>query len=153
MGSALFPQMDSVQLDVLAGIEKRLVLQADSISNHAPDERRRKLIPWSKLIRSLEIAGAGGANEPHPAQVVDLAEMDSWRDLEAILDCGFDHARDESRVLSRKGEMLKFEPPPYMKAVHPRNLVASNSTGTSARVLEFRRHESFNGRHSAGGAL
>ena len=169
IGLALFPEMETVQHDVQDGIETRLVLQADSISTNASDERTRKLIPWSNLIRCLEVIGTGGAIEQHLMQAVDLAEMDAWRNVQAILGCGFVCARDESTALSLpqealsgfldfnidpeqtpaepdsiehnrpKGKVLTFERPPHMKSVQPRNLVSSDSTGTSARILEFRR--------------
>ena len=169
MGLALFPEMETVQHDVQDGIETRLVLKADSISTNASDERTRKLIPWSNLIRCLEVIGTGGAFEQHLMQAVDLAEMDAWRNVQAILGCSFVCARDESTVLSlpqqalsgfldfnidpeqtpaepdsieqnrSKGKVLTFERPPHMKSVQPRNLVSSDSTGPSARILEFRR--------------
>jgi hypothetical protein len=173
--SVLLPETDTLPHDVQDGIEKRLVLEADSISSDAPDERRKKLIPWSNLIRCLEVVGTGGAIEQHLVQSVDLQETDACRNEEAILGCGLDNAGDESGVIrlpqealselldlnidvqrtlgdpvfleqSRtKGTVLKFELPPHMKAVPPRNLVASNSTGTSAKVIEFRRPESLSG--------
>jgi len=169
IGLALFPEMETVQHDAQDGIETRLVLQADSISTNAPDERTRKLIPWSNLIRCLEVVGTGGAIEQHLMQAVDLAEMDAWRNVQAILGCGFACAPDESTALSipeealsgfldfkvdieqiplgldsieqnrSKCKVLTFERPPHMKPVQPRNLVSSVSTGTSARILEFRR--------------
>ena len=169
MGSALFPEMETMQHDAQDGIETRLVLKTDSISTNASDERTRKLIPWSNLIRCLEVIGIGGAIEQHLIQAVDLAEMDAWRNVQAILGCGFACARDESTALSlpqealsgfldfkvdieqiplgqdsieqnrSKGKVLTFERPPHMKPVQPRNLVSSDSTGTSARILEFRR--------------
>jgi hypothetical protein len=169
IGSALFPEMEAVQHDVQDGIETPLVLEADSISTNASDERTRKLIPWSNLIRCLEVVGTGGAIEQHLMQAVDLAEMDAWRNVQAILGYGFACARDESTALSLpqealsgfldftagieqiplgpdyieqnrpKGKLLTFEQPPHMKPVQPRNLVSSDSTGTSARILEFRR--------------
>ena len=169
IGLALFPEMETVQHNVQDGIEKRLVLEADSISTNAPDERTKKLIPWNNLIRCLEVIGTGGAIEQHLMQAVDLAEMDAWRNVQAILGCGFACTRDESAALSLpqealsgfldfdvdieqiplkpdsveqnrpKGKMLTFERPPHMKPVQPRNLVSSDSTGTSARILEFRR--------------
>ena len=169
IGLALFPEMETVQQDVQDGIEKRLVLEADSISTNASDERTRKLIPWSNLIRCLEVIGTGGGIEQHLMQAVDLAEMDAWRNVQAILGCGFACTREESTALSlpqealsgfldfdvdieqiplrpdsieqnrSKGKVLTFERPPHMKPVRPRNLVSSDSTGTSARILEFRR--------------
>lgn len=169
IGLALFPEMETVQHNVQDGIEKRLVLEADSISTNAPDERTKKLIPWNNLIRCLEVIGTGGAIEQHLMQAVDLAEMDAWRNVQAILGCGFACTRDESTALSLpqealsgfldfdvdieqiplkpdsveqnrpKGKVLTFERPPHMKPVQPRNLVSSDSTGTSARILEFRR--------------
>ena len=169
MGSALFPEMETMQHDVQDGIEKRLVLKTDSISTNASDDRTSKLIPWSNLIRCLEVVGTGGAIEQHLMQAGDLAEMDAWRNVQAILGYGFAFARDESTALSlpqealsgfldfkvdieqiplgpdsidqnrSKGKVLTFERPPHMKPVQPRNLVSSDSTGTSARILEFRR--------------
>jgi hypothetical protein len=136
---------------------------------------------WNNLIRCLEVFGTGGAIEQHLVQAIDLAEMDAWRNVQAILSCGFDCVRDESGVLGLpqealsgfldfnvdieqiplephsveqkrpKGKVLKFERPPHMRAVPPRNLVASDSTGTSAKIIEFRRPQSVNGNHPAGG--
>ena len=137
---------------------------------------------WNNLIRRLEVVGAGGTIEQHLAQAVDLAEMGAWRNVQTILGCGLDFVGDEpgAAVLPQealagflefnvnidqtpadpdsveqdhpKGKVLKFERPLYMKAVSPRNLVASDSTGISAKIVEFRRPESFNG-NPAGGAL
>ena len=137
---------------------------------------------WNNLIRSLEVVGAGGTIEQHLVQAVDLADMDAWRNVQTILGCGLDFVRDEPGVADLpqeapsgflefkvnidqtpsdpdsveqnhpKGKVLKFERPPHMRAVSPRNLVASDSTGISAKIIEFRRPESFNG-NPAGGAL
>jgi hypothetical protein len=136
---------------------------------------------WNNLIRCLEIVSTGGAIEQDFVQAVDLAETDAWRNVQTILGCGLDFVRDESAVLGLpqeamsgfldfnvdieqmplephsieqkrpKGKVLKFERPAHMRAVPPRNLVASDSTGTSAQIIEFRRPESVNGNHPAGG--
>ena len=138
---------------------------------------------WNNLIRRLEVVGAGGTIEQHLVQAVDLADMDAWRNVQAILGCGLDFVRDEPGVAGlpeealsgflefnvnidqtpsdpdsveqnhSKGKVLKFERPPHMRAASPRNSVASDSTGISAKIIEFRRPESFNGKRSAGGAL
>jgi hypothetical protein len=174
MDSALFPEMDTAQHGVQDGIEKRLVLEADSISSDAPDERRKRLIPWSNLIRCLEVVGTGGAIEQHLVQAVDLAETDAWRNVEAILGCGFDSARDESGALGLpqealpellnynieteqtladpdfleqkrpKGKVLKFEVPPHNAGSASSQFGCVERNGTPAKMLEFRRPESFN---------
>ncbi|HEY4045626.1 MAG TPA: hypothetical protein VGM27_02065 [Acidobacteriaceae bacterium] len=144
-------------------------MKTDFISDH-PSRERGKLIPWNTPIRRRESVGTYGGGARHLVQVIDLADIDSWRDLEAILNCRFDSARHEPAVLLSpqealpdlldfsidieqmltngdslqhdppKGKVLKFELPAHMKAVAPANLVnSSNSTGTAAKVIEFRR--------------
>ena len=138
---------------------------------------------WNNLIRCLEVVSTGGAIEQHVVQAVDLAETDAWRNVQTLLSCGIDFVHDEAAVVGLpqealsgflefdvdieqtpleprsveqnrpKGKVLKFERPPHVRAVPPRNLVASGSTGTSAEIIEFRRPEPFNGNHPAGGAL
>jgi hypothetical protein len=138
---------------------------------------------WNNLIRCIEIVSTGGAIEQHLVQAVDLAETDAWRNVQSILGRGLDFVCDEPGVhclpqeaLSGfqefnvgieqtpadpdsveqdhpKGKVLTFQRPPHMKPVPPRKFVASDSTGTSAKIIEFRRPESFNGKRSAGWAL
>jgi hypothetical protein len=138
---------------------------------------------WRNLIRCLEIVGTAGSIEQPLVQMVDLGETDAWRNVQTILGCGLDLVRYESDVLDLpkealsgflefdvdieqtplepcsveqnrpKGKVLTFERPPHMRAVPPRNLLASGSTGTSAEIIEFRRPEPFNGNYPAGGAL
>jgi hypothetical protein len=159
MSSASLPEMYAVQHGVQDGMEK-----CSSRDAEVPHELRSKLIPWRNLIRSLEVVGTSLDSEPHVVQVVDLAEMDSWRDVEAILGCGLDSAGDESGVINLpqetspelldldidiersldreqnrpKGKLLMFELPPHTNPVPPRILFASNSTGTPAKVIGFR---------------
>jgi hypothetical protein len=65
------------------------------------------------------------------------ALLDFSIDIEQILASGDSPQQDRP-----KGKVLKFEVPVNMKAMPPANLVnSSNSTGTAAEVIEFRRPE------------
>ena len=163
-GSASSPVMDSVQECVESHGEKHL--KSDSISRRAPHEPPSKAIT---PIQRIEIVGVGGDGERYLVHAADLTDMGSCRKFEAMLDYCFDRtsekpgstlenvpelldfsidleqmlANGESLQQDRpKGTLLNFELPPHMKTSS-----GDNSQGP-AKVIEFRRPQSFNGSHS-----
>ena len=164
MGSASSPATDSVQRCDESESEQHQ--KGDLISNHAARERRSEPIT---PIQRIEIVGVGGDGERYLVHAMDLADMDSCRKFEAVLDYCFDRTGERSgapqdelpelldfsidleRMLANgepvlqgrpKGIVLNFEPPPHVKTSS-----GDNSRGP-AKVIEFRRPQSLNGSHS-----
>ena len=163
MGSASSRATDSVQRCDESDSEQHQ--KGDLISNHAALEWRSEPIT---PIQRIEIVGVGGDGERYLVHAMDLADMDSCRKFEAVLDC-FDRTGERSgapqdelpelldfsidleRMLANgepvlqgrpKGILLNFEPPPHVKTSS-----GDNSRGP-AKVIEFRRPQSLNGSHS-----
>ena len=174
IGSTSSPVMNSVQKHAESGIGQHL--KSDFMSQSAVHERPNEPAHPSEPIRRFEIAGVCSDGGRHLLQVVDLADVDSFRKLGAILDCAFDGAADQPCASSSqpedsaelldfsidleqmlankhspeqdrpKGILLKFESLAHMKTApggNSRRL--STSTGSPAKVIEFRRPQSFNG--------
>ena len=155
VGSAPSPEVDTVQHRAEDALEKRLA--ADSICDHAPHESSNP-IPLNTSIRRHKTVGICGACGRHLMPKVDPGD-DSARDEPGVLSSPqeeelpelLDFSINIEQMLASgdslqqdrpKGKLLKFEVPEHMRAVPPVKLVdSSNSMGTAAKVIEFRRLE------------
>lgn len=159
VASAPSPEVVTVQHHLEDAMETRSKI--DFISDRASNEWRKPIV-FSTPIRWSEIVGAC---EGHVVQEVDLTDtilgcrfngernepgvlsspqeeqdelpelLDFSIDVERMLACGESLQQDRP-----KGKLLNFEVPAHMKTVSPAKLVnSSDSTGTAAKVIEFRR--------------
>ena len=164
MGSASSPATDSVpKCDESDSVQHQ---KGDLITNQAARERRSEPIT---PIQRIDIVGVGGDGERYVVYAMDLADMDSCRKLEAVLELCFDRTSERSgspqdelpelldfsidleKMLADrepvlqdrpKGTVLNFELPPHVKTSS-----GDNSRGP-AKVIEFRRPQFLNGNHS-----